>query len=627
MNATLINKMVLFFNDGLVLYSKACYFTKKNSVSIDEIEMYYNILCSNEIIPENINRKNHKMCCLYYLAKDNPDYIELFTDKYLRELEFDRIEKNDENLIMIFNVIDFDKTYFKSDLNTYRYLHTLLKVFVNYETCLRNFIVYEYYRCYLKLKLGDVESANKVFLEIKAEEFKKEDFFLNYIKLMTNILKVKIYQVTENLTTNDLKEKIVFLNSFIVDLNDIDRILALKLYLELFDSYLENKEYLKCFQILIDIEKISDKYLLQKLSDLYLAVVSRIGYIGILLNKKDYIQNAINKIKSVLEIKEDINDRKTLKLRLAFKFYLAILEIMSTQNAKNDLKELKNKFQNDFFPVVGEDDSENDIVTKRNKNSIIINLKILDNINKHIYEASKSIMNEVYSDLNNNNNINTSNFILFLSSFHDKIYRYSELYIKVNSFIKKDYYQSKIKEYFNLAYKIIKQYIDDPFFQTHFAKILIIDIIYAYGNILLIENGTEALKKIIDDINIYNDNNLKNKLNIDKKIPNFYLWLKLKGDFYLKLSAFEAAIYEYEEALKLLEPNNPHIPFILFNCGSAYYFKKNYKKAIGYLNLSINSYQNLKKKDNYFGIIPDSKTINKKIEKTRYLIAMLSKLE
>ena len=378
-------------------------------------------------------------------------------------------------------------------------------------------------------------------------------------------------------------------------MNEIDGILALKLYLELFDSYLENKEYLKCLEILTDIEKISNKYSLQKLSDLYLAVASRIGYIGILLNKKEYIQNAINKIKSVLDIKEYTNDRKIFNLRLAHKFYLAIIVIMSTQNVIYDLVKLKNEFQNDFLPKINSNDFENDIVTKRNKNSIIINLKILDNMNIQIYQASKNIMNKVYSDLNNNN-INTSNFIIFFSSFHDKIYRYLEMYIKGNTFNKQDY-QTKIKNMFDLVDKIIKQYIDEPFFQTHFAKILIINIIYAYVNILLIENDTETLKKIIEDIYLYSNNNLENKLNIDKNIPNFYLWLKLKGDFYLKNSSFEAAIYVYEEALKLLEQNNPHIPFILFNCGSAYYFKKNYKNAIEYLNRSVNGYQNLRKKD------------------------------
>ena len=41
---------------------------------------------------ENINRRNHKMCCLFYLTKDSPKYKQDFIEQYLRTVEIQKIE-------------------------------------------------------------------------------------------------------------------------------------------------------------------------------------------------------------------------------------------------------------------------------------------------------------------------------------------------------------------------------------------------------------------------------------------------------------------------------------------------------------------------------------------------------
>ena len=82
---SLINKMTEHFSEvGSILFSKACDFSKLHDISIEDIEMYYDILCSDEPIPANIIRRNHKMCCLFYLSKENPEYREDFFEKYLQ---------------------------------------------------------------------------------------------------------------------------------------------------------------------------------------------------------------------------------------------------------------------------------------------------------------------------------------------------------------------------------------------------------------------------------------------------------------------------------------------------------------------------------------------------------------
>ena len=154
MYESLINEMVEHFSEeGLILYSKACDFSKLFNTSMEDIEMYYDILCSDEEISKNIERDNHKMCCLYYLSKKDPKYIDIFMTNYFSNVDFQNIEKNVKTLIMTFNIIEFDKTYNNSPIQKLKYIYSILRTFSNFETNFQNFIIYKYYRGYLKLRL------------------------------------------------------------------------------------------------------------------------------------------------------------------------------------------------------------------------------------------------------------------------------------------------------------------------------------------------------------------------------------------------------------------------------------------------------------------------------------------
>ena len=82
---------------------------------------------------------------------------------------------------------------------------------------------------------------------------------------------------------------------------------------------------------------------------------------------------------------------------------------------------------------------------------------------------------------------NITNFMNLFIYYHDKIFRYSESYISEKKENFKSQYKAKIKDNFNEAKNIINKYSDEPFFSLPFAKVLIIDIYYSYGSILLLE--------------------------------------------------------------------------------------------------------------------------------------------
>ena len=129
---SLISKMVGHFSEeGSILYGKACDFSKINPISLDDIEKYYDLLCSGEILPENLIKKNHKLCCLFYLGRENKNYVEVFKESFLKKVDVKILEKNQANLIMAFNIIEFEKAYFNSNQKAVGDFYFMLKNFVN----------------------------------------------------------------------------------------------------------------------------------------------------------------------------------------------------------------------------------------------------------------------------------------------------------------------------------------------------------------------------------------------------------------------------------------------------------------------------------------------------------------
>ena len=637
----IISKMTTHFSEiGSILYSKAYDFFKKDPISTEEIETYYDLLCSDEIISQNINRRNHQMCCLFYLSKDDNNYIDIFVEKYIGSIELNSLEINSENLIMVFNIIEFDKIYLKSNYSSFEFLYTMQKKFANFETDYQNYIIYKYYRGYLKFKLGDKTQANKEYLELLSEVQESDNIMMKYIKILNSLLKVQMNSVNLDRTRAEIYENIQFLEDLFTNMSSLNKVISLKLGFELFSAYIEYKEYNKCIKHLLMMKKILKKDILRGSSlkngiDYYLAIASRIGYIGVLLNDKVLIEKAIKKIKKALElIGKNTDDKKINDLFQAYKFVISILEICLNQKTENNILYLSKEFKRILLPDLKSNAYHNDIVNKDNKESIIINFKIIDNkYQDDIYNCSKSILEKSYKELKERKNVDTTNFIIFLSAYHDKIYRYSERYIaskkengNKNTNANNDY-AAKIKKKFLIVEDIIEKYIDDPFLQTEYAKILIIEIYSAYANILFEEKDDNNLQKIIKNIMDDQKSNLRRKLKIDKNISAYGLWLKIKGDYYLRKKHYDAACASYKEALETLEKNHPKIPLILFNYGCAFYFMKNTKKAIEYLQKSINSFLSQNRGANYFGHYPDKDTIETKIKTAQNLVNALTKLD
>ena len=630
MYTTFIKKMTNHFSElGNLIYSKACDYSELYPITKDDILMYYKLLTEDDSnIPENISKKNHISCCLYYLTKYNKSYKDVFIDKFLKNMSVKGVEQTNENLTLIFNIIEFDKIYLNSSKDHILFLYQLLRAYGNFPTNFENFIIYKYFRGFLKFRIGEYENTNKEYLEAVSEltECKNQNFYIKYLSLRNSLLKVKLYHFSKKTSKAAYTEYYQFLKDLFDQVKFVNKTLAIRLGLDLFSAYFEGKSYSETIPLLIEMKKLLKKELLKGSTikdgiDYYLAISSRLGYMGILLDNKNAINSAIKKIKKTLEIIKNDKNEKLKQMFLTYSFVLSMLEIGLNKKTNFDLKTLAFDFQRSFIPDLGSKSHLNYIINEENKDGIILDFKIINSMNSEIANYAKSILNKCVSELQNKT-YQISTFLNFILAVHDKIYCNAESYISDPNEKMRNYYKMKLVDYAKGAYNFIYKLLDEePLLYTEFVKTLIIDIFSANAHIYIYDKNYEELRILINTMD-----DLKKKLKIEESTPAFALVNKVKGDFWFHKLDYKAAILYYEKCLNLFEKSNIKIPPILFNIGCSYFFLGDKNKAKQYLNRCISEYNTIFMEKNAFGYTFHKEIINKKIEQTKSLLDQLSKI-
>lgn len=507
MYANFIKKMTNHFSElGNLIYSKACDYSELYPITKDDIMMYYKLLTEDDSnIPENISKKNHISCCLYYLTKYNKSYKDVFIDKFLKNMSVKGVEQTNENLTLIFNIIEFDKIYLNSSKDHILFLYQLLRAYGNFPTNFENFIIYKYFRGFLKFRIGEYENTNKEYLEAVSEltECKNQNFYIKYLSLRNSLLKVKLYHFSKKTSKAAYTEYYQFLKDLFDQVKFDNKTLAIRLGLDLFSAYFEGKSYSETIPLLIEMKKLLKKELLKGSTikdgiDYYLAISSRLGYMGILLDNKNAINSAIKKIKKTLEIIKNDKNEKLKQMFLTYSFVLSMLEIGLNKKTNFDLKTLAFDFQRSFIPDLGSKSHLNYIINEENKDGIILDFKIINSMNSEIANCAKSILNKCVSELQNKT-YQISTFLNFILAVHDKIYCNAESYISDPNEKMRNYYKMKLVDYAKGAYNFIYKLLDEePLLYTEFVKTLIIDIFSANAHIYIYDKNYEELRILIN---------------------------------------------------------------------------------------------------------------------------------
>jgi tetratricopeptide (TPR) repeat protein len=428
----------------------------------------------------------------------------------------------------------------------------------------------------------------------------------------------------EKSSDSDFKEYCQFLKDLFNEVKLTNKSLALKLGFDLFSEYFEKKKFEDCIPLLTEMKKLLKKELLKGASfkngiDYYLAINSRLGYIGVLLDDKKVINSAIKKIKKTLDIIKFDKSEKLVNMTKSYNFVLAILKISLDKKAEYDMKSLTYDFQKSLLPDLNSKSPLSYLINNSNRNDIIINFKVVNNMNTQIANTAKAILSNCVSELNKKGDHN-STFLTFLVAVYDKVFCNAQSYISDTNEKMRQYYKTKIIEYSNGALNLIYKYYDsEPLLNTKFAKTLIINILSAYAHIFIYEKNFDSLRKLINTID-----DLKKNLRIEETLPAFALVNKIKGDLWFYKKDYNACLLYYEKATELFESKNPKIAPMMFNLAYAYFLTGNKVKAKGYLNRCISEYNNLSMEKDIFGFMPDIKSIKEKLNSAQKLLEQLS---
>ena len=619
----LISKNLSHFGlDGLIMYSKYCDYYHINPVTMEDIKMFYDLLRSKEPLPNNVRRLPHLSCCLYFLAKNDQTYLKTFTEELIFKLSR-KDEINDTNLFLIYNIIEFDQRYLHSKGNKLKFLLEYLERYSAHKKTVENFLLFKYYRGLIKYLLGEIKQAYQEYLEliIGYEDYVKQKTKYNeFIRLKNDLFKVQL-DLTKHIK-EDYFEQYCFMKDLFDRVKNENKILGIKLGFCLFEILCRQNKFNECIPLLKEMKKILKTETLSgvqlKISiDYYLAIISRMGFIGVLIGDRKSVEEAVKKLKKILDIIE--KDRKDKKLSAIFNTYSFIISILNVNlgNFENRIKEKEAIVKAQFFSNNMELNGQSYLVNNYNKNDLIIDLYCVNNMDMALSTYVNSFMKKLESSINiDASKVLSNSFLTFLAGKHDRINKLSESYCTDYNKQKRNDYIQKI----NWEWKVVMNYVKkifelEPLIETDFAKSIIINITCACAQANIYSNNKETLKLVIKTFD-----DLSKLLGIKEGTTSFELYNKIKGDYWFKDGDYNAAINYYKKAVVKMKGNDPKKPVVYFNIGCMYYLKNEKHNAIEFLNQCINAFRVFEYEKKTFNVLIRPEIIKKKVDIAKFLL-------
>ena len=619
-----------FGPEGVILYSKSCDYYNINKIKPDDIKMFYELLISDEFPNNyNINKKTLISCCLYYLAKEDEKYKEEFLNEVIKKISRND-PSNDTNLILIYNIIEYDKKYLKSNKEKTKYLLEYLEKFSGHKKTVENFLLYKYYRGLLKFHLDQTSDAYKEYLEIITAIFdyvREETKYIKFIKLQNDLLKVQM-DISKHVV-NEYYEQYCFMKELFDNVKNENALLGIKLGFCLYELLCRQNKFSECIPLLQQMKKIlNDRifsgYNLKTSIDYSLAILSRLAFIGTLIGDKETVLDARKKLIKVLETIE--NDKDNVKLVCIFDAYNFCVSILNITLGiyENKLSEKALTFRK---KIILEDNRSSSskidyILNAENRDYVVINLNSINNMDIFLNNFENKIMLSLENTIRKNIQLPSNQFLTFLVSTHNRISRLSESYCTdVNTEKRKDYIKN-INELHSKVYSYVGNLImrksDEPLLECDFVKSMLIDIQQACVSANFGGKNIEKVKNLIIQFD-----KLKVELKINEKVSSYELINKIKGDYWFKTGDYLSAISYYTKTVEMMKNSDPKKPVVYFNLGCACYFYKKYQKAIENLNLCINAYRVFEYEQKTYDVLTRRDVILKKVKSIKRLIGLV----
>lgn len=595
MDVSIFSKMIKHLSqDGLIMYSKSCDYYKKNPITQQDIKTYYDLLMSDKMLPSYINRPAHKICCLYYLTKENQNYKNTTNQEIHSKVNGALKDVNDGNLFYLYNSIEYFEKFLNNDRNLCQALFNNFERFSTIKKTIENFLLYKYYRGILLLRLGFIDEAFTEYLELVnslAEEVHNKTSFTEFIKLKNDLFNLKL-QGNAN-----LEEQYNILIELYEKVQQNDKLLAIKLGFGIYENLCKQNKFNECLSVLTNIDSMIKREAisgnLKNGFDYFLTISSRLGFIGILINNKKAVEDAIRTIDDTLSALEGerTNNNKINSLIKGYSLVSAILKINLSKYVDRPV-DIAQSFKVELLPNNPEQlRPGNFIVNKDNYNECLIsingiinNMSIMDN---NVLMNSRKLIDSCGMTISKNSKLKGNLPITFIIGVQTTICQLAETYCSENS--KQNESKNNIIKYASTVLNYANNYYDvEPYFQTDFIKSTLIRIYSSYTHLFIYKKDFDKVKK-----SMLTFDDLSKKLKINERTPYYELVLKIKGDYWLLKDDKKASINYYEDTLRLMPENNPKKPIVYFNLGCLHYLNNNRGGAIDNLNKCINGFINL----------------------------------
>ena len=622
----LITKNINHFGpEGVIIYSKCCDYYNINPLKLDDIIMFYELLKSEELPNHyNTNKKTLLSCCLYYLSKEDKKYKEEFISDIIGKLSKND-PVNDTNLILIYNIIEFYKRYYKLNKNQTVYLLSYLEKFSGHKKTVENFLLYKYYRGVLKFQLDKTEEAYKEYLEIITAIFdyvREETKYINFIRLQNDLLKVQM-DINKHVE-NEYYEQYLFVKELYDKIKAENALLGIKLGFCLYEILCRQNKYNECSPLLKEMKKIlNDRifsgYSLKTSIDYSLAIFSRMAFIGTLTGDKETVIEARKKLMKVLEnVESDKNNIKLVCIFNAYNFLVSILNLF-LGIYEDKIKEKAAKFRKEFVLEGNKTSSIDYIINIENRDYIVVNLNSINNMDIFLNNFEKEIIVKYENTISKNIPLKSNQFLAYLVSIHNKISRLSESYCTdVNVDKRKDYIKAINELHATIYNYVIINKGNEPLLECDFVKSMLIGIQQACVSANFGGKNLDKVKNLIIQFD-----KLKVELKINEKITSYELINKIKGDYWFKTGDYLSAVSYYERTLEKMKNNDPKKPIVYFNLGTSYFFHRKFNKAIENLNNCINAYRVFEYEQKTYDVLIRRDAILKKVKSIKRLISLV----
>lgn len=559
------------FKEGLIINAKHRNYSVPNKFKLEELCIFYDYLTKRKL--KNQKKIKYIICDLYYLSVKMQKARDVFNQCVMRRIN-PKDPINDANMYIIFNIIEFEEKY---RVATETELQFFLKYLNNYNEHTKNdinSILFFYYRSVLHYFLKEYDEFKKDnkditnFIKKKKSNPDVDKAFLEYIELKN-----------WNMLLRYEKKKSVDIEEPLKSLTQQNKILEIKIGLNICQLYIKNNKFPQCLDLLTKLYQLlkegifSEEEIKNGIYYYYcLAVLSLTAYCSTIDNKKKKLSSVIKKIKKKLEFLYITNEKKNY-YKAFFDFLVLLYQInLGINNLQTE--EIINKFKK-IFKLESDSDNGTTPDISSSEFSWLFKDYIPLYINIYVFEKPNSKNTKISKYI--------SDSFCFLKTpsgkeeelppkkkFFNGILGLYNLISKQSIQIIKEKNNTSLREEIQKHCELLFSYLNTKShlikkFLVPYVKEAIIKLFYVYLNTYFNVKNYKKTKEKLEDF----ENNLAKNLNIEENQCIGYEYiLKIKGDLAFQNSQYKDAIFNYDKALKIEEESEGGIKKIItFNKG------------------------------------------------------------